>query len=63
VETSDNLSKLFNLHDQENLLANCMTGLSFILPALPVDSFLQTIIQRVVNLVSHENSMVKRSAI
>jgi len=32
-----NLVSLFHLHDQENLIANCMTGLSYILPVLPGD--------------------------
>ena len=31
------LVSLFQLHEQENLIANCMTALSYMLPVLPGD--------------------------
>ena len=39
TEVADCLVRLFNLSEQENLLANCMTGLSYILPALDLNDF------------------------
>jgi hypothetical protein len=63
VDIADTLARLFSLHQQENLLANCLTSLCFVLPAMQLDVHNKWVLDRIIQLITHENVMVTRAAL
>lgn len=63
VDIADTLARLFALHQQENLLANCLTSLCFVLPAMQLDAHNKWVLDRIIQLINHDNVIVTRAAL
>jgi hypothetical protein len=63
VDIADTLARLFSLQQQENLLANCLTSLCFVLPAMQLDVHNKWVLDRIIQLITHDNVIVTRAAL
>ena len=63
LEIGGCLAKLFILQDQENLIANSLTALAYILPYLNPDQNCKILLDRVVYMIQHPNVTIKRAAL
>jgi len=63
LEIGGSLAKLFILQDQENLIANSLTALAYILPYLNPDQNCKILLERVVFMIQHPNVTIKRASL
>lgn len=63
LEISDCLGLLLSNKTDENLLANCLNALSFVLPCLSVNDSTKLLIDRLIYLLGYESIAVKRAAL
>lgn len=63
LEIGGSLAKLFILQDQENLIANSLTALAYILPYLNPDQNCKILLDRVVFMIQHPNVTIKRASL
>ena len=54
---------IFQSQDESNLLANSLISLSFILPNLTITDFNRWILERLVQLMSHQDLLVKKAVL
>jgi EF-hand domain pair len=62
-DIAETVVNLFQTQDESNLLANSLISLSFILPELTITNYNRWILERLVQLMSHQDFIVKKAVL